>query len=398
MVGVSACASESERATPATPGTAVRPGGVVDPTSDSVRLRAVATADTPVALAPRPGTPDLYVAEQDGYVRRIAVSGSGTDRSYETAAAPALDLTATTRGQGEQGLLGLAFSPDGSKLYVNYTGRNGDTHIVEYTMRGDEADTGSARELLVVDQPYTNHNGGQLAFGPDDYLYIGLGDGGSRDDPDRRAQDPDDLLGKILRIDPLSIDAGAGTDERAYAIPPGNPFASGGGRPEIWILGARNPWRFSFDQKTGDLWVADVGQDEVEEINFLPAQPEGAGQGANLGWPYYEGTNPYLDTPPEGATFIEPVSTYTHDDGSCSISGGYVYRGTAVPALVPSYIYGDYCRSTVAALEEAGDGSWTSKPLDVSVASSSLSSFGQDLDGEIYVLSTEGSIYRVDPA
>lgn len=359
----------------------------------AVRLTVVAEAKSPVALAPRPGTTDLYVAEQGGAVRRITVSGEGEDRKYHVDDDPILDLTGQTRAQGEQGLLGLAFSPDGSHLYVDHTDKAGDTHVIEYAMDGSSADADSARELLTVAQPFSNHNGGQLTFGPDGFLYIGLGDGGSRDDPDRRAQDPDDLLGKILRIDPSGR-----TGDLPYAIPADNPYASGGGRPEIWITGARNPWRFSFDLKTGDLWVADVGQDETEEIDFLPAQPEGAGHGANLGWPFYEGTGAYLDTPPEGSSFIEPIATIGHGEGACSVTGGYVYRGAAVPALVGRYIYGDYCLAELNALHEQGDGGWTSDPLGVSVAANSLSSFGQDLDGEVYVLSTEGSIYRLDPA
>lgn len=399
VVGLAGCSSDSDGAGAGSgsgSGSSQNPsGGPATSPADplAVRLTSVAQAKSPVAFAPRPGTTDLYVAEQGGAVRRITVSGQDRDRKYDVGGDAALDLTDQTRAQGEQGLLGLVFSPDGSHLYVDYTDKAGDTHVVEYPMDGASADTDHARELLTVAQPFANHNGGQLAFGPDGFLYIGLGDGGSRDDPDRRAQDPDDLLGKILRIDPAGR-----TGDLPYAIPAGNPYQSGGGRPEIWISGARNPWRFSFDQKTGDLWVADVGQDNVEEIDFLPFQPEGAGHGANLGWPYYEGTDAYLDTPPEGSTFIEPVATIRHGDGACSVTGGAVYRGTAIPALVGRYVYGDYCLAELNALHEQGDGGWASESLKVSVAANSLSSFGQDLDGEIYALSTEGSIYRLDPA
>ncbi len=292
-----------------------------------VRLEPVAELDVPVAMAARPGTTDLFVAEQGGEVRRIVVSDDDGGPTYTVDESTVLDLTDETNARGEQGLLGLAFSPDGERLYVDYTDLSGDTRVVEYTMDGDRADADSARELLFVDQPYPNHNGGQLAFGPDGFLYIGMGDGGSRDDPERRAQDTDELLGKVLRIDP---DVPADSAE-PYAIPADNPFVTGGGAPEIWMTGARNPWRFSFDTETDDLWVADVGQNEIEEVNRLVADPGGAGRGVNLGWPLREGTQDYLDEPIDGLT--DPVFEYDHSGTNCSVTGGYVYRGTAIPGL-----------------------------------------------------------------
>jgi glucose/arabinose dehydrogenase len=355
-----------------------------------VRLVPVAELESPVAMAARPGSDDLFVAEQTGQVRRIGVTVDDQARSYDVDDAPTLDLTAETRGRGEQGLLGLTFSPDGSLLYVDYTDRSGDTRVVEYTMNGDQADASSARELLQIDQPYSNHNGGQLAFGPDGYLYIGMGDGGSRDDPERRSQDTNELLGKILRIDPTPSDTGP------YTIPSDNPFAEGGGAAEIWIVGARNPWRFSFDSATDDLWVADVGQNAIEEINLLATDPAGAGRGVNLGWPLREGTRDYLDEPVDG--LVDPVYEYEHNGANCSVTGGFVYRGSAIPGLAGTYVYGDYCAAQLRGLRIDAGAVVDERSLGVSVAENTLSSFGQDLEGELFVLSTAGTVYKIEPA
>jgi glucose/arabinose dehydrogenase len=386
--------------TPATSG-----GGSVmaAPGTAAIELRPIAELDSPVALAPHPVTGDLYVAEQGGAVRRIEIGDEGGRPTFTVDRRPALDLTAETEATGERGLLGLAFSPDGEHLYVDYTDLQGDTHVVEYRMDGPRADPGSARQLLFVDQPYPNHNGGQLVTDAEGHLYIGMGDGGAAGDPQNRAQNLDDLLGKILRIDP----AGAGGG-RPYGIPADNPFVDGGGRPEIWIWGVRNPWRFSFDRETGDLWVADVGQNDVEEINLLPATAEGTGagparsgppgRGANLGWRYKEGTRPFQGTPPEGLSLVDPVSEYEHRGTDCSVTGGFVYRGTAVPALRGVYVYGDYCTAELRGLVVVDGREVDDRSLGVSVAENSLSSFGEDLDGELYVLSTEGTVYRIEPA
>lgn len=404
--GLLACGDDTtttagrEEVTPTTSGGA--PG---DPAAEAVaiELTPIAELDSPVAFAPHPVTGDLYVAEQGGAVRRIEVDDAGGRREFTVDREPALDLTGETEATGERGLLGLAFSPDGAHLYVDYTDTRGDTHVVEYRMDGPRADPDSARELLFVEQPYANHNGGQLATDADGYLYIGMGDGGAAGDPENRAQDLDDLLGKILRIDP----AGAGGG-RPYGIPTDNPFVDGGGRPEIWIWGVRNPWRFSFDRETGDLWVADVGQNEIEEINLLPATAEGTGagsarsgppgRGANLGWRYKEGTRAFAGTPPEGLALVDPVSEYEHRGTDCSITGGFVYRGTAIPALRGVYVYGDYCTAELRGLVVADGREVEDRSLGVSVAENSLSSFGEDLDGELYVLSTEGTVYRIEPA
>ncbi|WP_334142225.1 PQQ-dependent sugar dehydrogenase [Rhabdothermincola sp.] len=355
-----------------------------------IRLQPVAEVDTPVAMATRPGSDDLYVAEQGGVVRRIRVTRRDDAVHYEVDRTPVLDLSDETRARGEQGLLGLAFSPDGSTLYVDYTDANDDsTHIVAYPMSGERADTSRAKELLRIPQPNRNHNGGQLAFGPDGYLYIGMGDGGGAGDPQDNGQNLDSLLGKILRIDPTPDAA------QPYRIPADNPFAAGGGRPEIWLYGVRNPWRFSFDRETGDLWVADVGQNEIEEIDWLPAA-RGAGKGANLGWAFKEGTHTFRGDPPDG--LVDPIFEYDHGDGSCSITGGYVYRGTSIPDLVGAYVFGDYCRAVVRGLLASGGNVLDERSLGVSVAPRSMSSFGEDRAGELYVLSTAGTVYRIEPA
>ncbi len=290
-----------------------------------VQLTQIAEMRSPVAMAPRPATNDLYVAEQAGRVRRITIDRSEEKPAYDLQTQPVLDITSQTKAQGEQGLLGLAFSPDGGHLYIDYTDTDGNTHIVEYRMSGHDVDTGTRRELLMIDQPFPNHNGGQLAFGPDGFLYIGMGDGGGQGDPNGRAQNTNELLGKILRIDPT-----VPSSDKAYGIPAGNPFATGGGAPEIWLYGVRNPWRFSFDTATQDLWVGDVGQNKIEEVDWLPASNEGAGRGVNLGWNIKEGNTIFRGGTDPG-NLVDPVFQYTHEGQNCSITGGYVYRGQRRP-------------------------------------------------------------------
>jgi glucose/arabinose dehydrogenase len=229
-----------------------------------------------------------------------------------------------------------------------------------------------------VPQPYPNHNGGMVAFGPDGYLYVGLGDGGSKGDPDNRAQNLDDLLGKILRID---VDQGD-----PYGIPIDNPFAKGGGRPEIYAIGLRNPWRFSFDTKTGNLWVADVGQYKWEEINLVA-------RGGNYGWRVMEGTHCFHpSTDCQTTTFSLPVSEYFHDKGRCSITGGYVYRGRILPSLAGTYVYGDFCSGEIFALNKDET---VNEPHQIFKSSLQISSFGEDAAGELYVLDHKGGIYRL---
>jgi glucose/arabinose dehydrogenase len=353
----------------------------------SVRLEPIAQVEEPTALAARRGDPTLYVAEQAGRV--VAV------RDGEIAGA-VLDLRSRVTAGGEQGLLGIVFSPDGSKLYTNSTDRSGNTRIDEFDfvsmVDGGRAEPTSRRLLLKVRQPESNHNGGQLAFGPDGYLYIGLGDGGGADDEgdghadEGNGQSLDTLLGKILRIDPTP----SGT--RPYTIPADNPFADGGGRPEIWSIGLRNPWRFSFDRETDDLWIADVGQNEWEEIDLAPAA-DGGGRGTNFGWPVFEASTRFRDEEPASDT-VDPVLDLSHDDGFCAVTGGYVYRGTDIPALVGAYVYTDYCDGTLRWVRVA-DGKVTAKGT-LGTSSDSVASLGEDSLGELYVLSQSDGLYRLD--
>jgi glucose/arabinose dehydrogenase len=357
--------------------------GTVPATPDlgavKVKLTEVVAAEEPIALVTRPGDPALYVARRPGTVHRL----DGT-----TLSDPILDLTARIAAGGERGLLDIAFAPDGHHLYVHYTDKAGNTNLDEFVVRDDgtiEAD--SRRTVLTQQQPYPNHNGGEIEFGPDGKLYFGLGDGGSAGDPQRHALDLSTWLGKILRIDP------AAAGGQPYTVPADNPFAGrAGAKPEIWSYGLRNPWRFTFDAENGDLWIGDVGQGDREEVDWVKAA-DGAGKGTDFGWSAFEGTNRYNDDQsPEGA--VPPVFEYSHDDGSCSITGGYVYRGSAVPALRGAYLYADYCGSGVHAFDPAhpNDG------RKISDGPEQIVSFGVDQAGEVYVMSFDGGVFRIDPA
>jgi glucose/arabinose dehydrogenase len=342
----------------------------------AVGLEGVATLDAPVALVQRRGFDELVVAERGGAVR--VVDGG-------RVSAPIVEVGTTT--DGERGLLGIAFSPDGSHLYLSYTDERGDSRLDEWaTGPGiEDVDPASHRNVLSVDQPFSNHNGGHIVFGPDGLLYYGLGDGGAAGDPEGRAQNPDELLGKVLRIDPRR----SGDDP--YAVPADNPFAGGGGRGEVYITGVRNPWRFSFDRQNGDLWIGDVGQGAEEEIDLLPA---GRAAGANLGWDRVEGNRPFEGEAPAGA--VPPVFTYGRDEGY-SVTGGYVYRGSAIPGLGGAYVFGDYGAGVVRALGIEGGRVVSERSLGVETGPASLVSFAEDADGELYVLSLEGPIYRLVP-
>ena len=351
-----------------------------------VRLEQVATLERPVAMTSRRGDDAVYVAEAVGRVR--AIEGG------QVRPAPVLDVSDRISCCGEQGLLGLAFSPDGRFLYVNYTDRAGDTRVVEFTMRGRRADPGSARELLFVDQPESNHNGGELHTDRQGYLWVALGDGGGAGDQHGRignGQALDTLLGKLLRIDPRP------SGGRPYRIPPDNPFVGRpGARPEIWAYGLRNPWRFSFDRATGDLWIGDVGQGAREEINWAPAGSRG---GENYGWRHFEGDRVFAaGTPLTGARATRPLLAYGREDGSCTVIGGYVYRGRAIRGLQGAYLYGDYCGGYVKALRQRG-GRVVEGPRELGLpAVPSLSSFGQDSQGELYVMTTGGAVFKLVPA
>jgi glucose/arabinose dehydrogenase len=339
----------------------------------------------PVYLAsPADGSGRLYVVEQPGRVRVIA-----DGQMLET---PFLDLTDRVgSGGNEQGLLSIAFGPADGRVYVNYTDLRGDTIVSRFAVNPDglAADAGNEQVLLAIDQPYANHNGGLVKFGPDGMLYIGMGDGGSAGDPQNFGQNPASLLGKMLRIDVSRADAERGTP---YAIPPDNPVVFGeAAAPEIWAAGLRNPWRFSFDRATGDLYIADVGQNAIEEINFQPASSPG---GENYGWRLREGFEAYrggADSP----SFTPPIHQYGHDAG-CSVTGGYVYRGVQLAGWDGMYVYGDYCSGAVWGLRRGADGQWVNQLLFN--AGFTISSFGEDAAGELYLIDHGGSVYRLAPA
>jgi glucose/arabinose dehydrogenase len=319
------------------------------------------------------GSGRLFVAEQGGVVWILE---GGTRRS-----APFLDLASLVSCCGERGLLGIAFHPayrTNGRLFVDYTRRSdGATVIAEYRVSADpqRADPASARILLVIPQPFENHNGGALRFGPDGFLYIGMGDGGSGNDPGNRAQDKLELLGKILRLD---VDHGT-----PYGIPPSNPFADGrNGRPEIWAYGLRNPWRFAFDRATGDFYIGDVGQNAWEEVDRLAA---GTGAGANLGWRVMEArhcTNLSGPVACNDPSLTLPIVEYNHSAGNCSITGGTVYRGVDVAALAGRYLYADYCTGRIWSAAPDRTGVW--RVRDVVAYGSSISTFGEDEHGELY--------------
>ena len=327
------------------------------------------------------GSNRLFIIEQTGKIRILE------DGVLQTA--PFLDITDRVGSDdSERGLLGLAFHPNYAQngdFYINYTDKDGNTVIARYSVSKNDpnqADQDSEKRLLHIQQPFPNHNGGAMAFGPDGFLYLGLGDGGLGGDPRGNGQSLNTLLGKILRID---VDQG-----QSYAIPADNPFANGGGKPEIWAYGLRNPWRFSFDRLTGDLYIGDVGQDLWEEIDFLPAGSPG---GANFGWSYFEGLHPYGERkPPSGLVVVNPIAEYNHDLG-CSVTGGFVYRGQALPEWQGIYLYGDYCSGRVWGLHRTTQGEWQTSQLFDNLGP--ITSFGEDEAGEVYLAVHFGNIYRL---
>lgn len=339
-----------------------------------VRLGLVASGlDEPVGLEIAPADPRrrLFVVEKGGRIR-ILKDGRLLSR-------PFLDLRGRVSRGAEQGLLGLAFHPRyvrNGRFFVNYTDLRGDTRIVEYAVSSDpdRADPAAVREWLFLDQPFSNHNGGALVFGPDGALWIGTGDGGSANDPLGHAQNPRSLFGKMLR---LEVDAG--------------------GSPEIVMTGLRNPWRYSWDRATRDLYIADVGQNRYEEIDVLPLERQ---TGANLGWPLMEGRHCRAWRCNEAA-FTLPVLEYTHADG-CSITGGYVYRGKALPELTGHYFYSDWCTAWIRSFRLSGgmvrDSYDWREILDPERRLAQVTSFGQDHAGELYVISQEGTIFRLERA
>jgi glucose/arabinose dehydrogenase len=362
---------------------ATSPSAGPDLKSVRVRFDLVAELDSPLAMATRDGDDRLFIAGQGGTVWALEPGPTGQPTEI-------LDLSDQITAGGEQGLLGLAFSPDGAFLYVNFTDVDGDTNVVEYRVRNGRPDSSTRRRVLFQDQPYSNHNGGNLVFGPDGYLYIGLGDGGAAGDPQNHAQDLGSLLGKMLRIDPRP------SGGRPYGVPSDNPFVGGSdARPEVWDFGLRNPWRYSFDRETGDLWIGDVGQGSREEVDF---EPEGSG-GHNYGWNLFEGRERFepLDPPPVPEDAVPPIFDFeTGENGACAVTGGYVYRGSAIPALRGAYLYADFCEGQVRAVAVAGGKVAARRALGPVI--NNLSSFGEDQDGELYVLSLSGQVFKIVPA
>ncbi len=339
------------------------------PNADGYEWKVIASGLTrPVDVQPADdGSGRLFIIEKPGYIR-VYENGQLLD-------APFLDITDRVNdNSNEMGLLGLTFHPDYEQngyLYVNYTGSGGDTRISRFQASGNVADPNSETVLMFIEQPYPNHNGGGLDFGPDGYLYAGLGDGGLAGDPHKNGQNKTAMLGKILRI---NVDNG-----NPYSVPADNPFGN-----EVWAYGLRNPWRISFDRATGDLWIGDVGQGAWEEIDYLPAGSQG---GANFGWSIMEGNHGYDGESQPG--LLLPAAEYSHSEGGCSVTGGYVYRG-AMPEWRGIYLYGDYCSGKVWGLF-LSNGSWQSQVIFETGIT--ITSFGQDESGEIYLASDNGSVY-----
>ena len=366
----------SPTAIPATP---------VTPRATTVGLRKVVDNVEPLTYLTHANdnTARLYLVTKVGRV--LVLAGSpGIVRAQ-----PFLDITDRVGSDAsERGLLSIAFSPryaDDGAFYAYYTNLRGDVVVSRFSAARDtaQADPASEQILLTVAEPFPNHNGGQLQFGPDGMLYIGIGDGGSQGDPNGNGQNTQALLGKILRID-------VSTAGQAYTAPPDNPLQSNGGRAEVWAYGLRNPWRFSFDRTTGDLYIADVGQDTYEEIDYQPAGDKG---GQNYGWNLYEGFEPYKGG---GATagLTMPAYAYSHALG-CSITGGYVYRGKNIPALAGAYLYADYCTGHLWSLQRGSDGKWGNTLL--AELGQGISSFGEDAQGELYAVALRGAVYQITP-
>ena len=373
----------------ATPTTSTAPDGATTtaattasaPLGDpAVTLTELGSFAQPVEVSWRPTDGTMYVVEQGGTIVMMTDGQPGT---------VALDMTDLTSAGGERGLLGLTITRDGTLAYVDYTNNDGNTRIDEYAVAPDGTfDPATRREVLGFDQPYSNHNGGDIVFGPDNMLYIGTGDGGSGGDPDRRALNLGEWLGKMLRIDPHA------TADASYTVPADNPFVGvDGARPEIWSIGLRNPWRFSFDRTTGDLWIADVGQGNWEEVDAAWAD-EGGGRGLNFGWSALEGNHGFnTDQSPAGVT--PPIHEYAHLGQDCAISGSALYRGSAIPALVGWYVFADYCSGQVRALQIVDRAVAKQLPLG---NLANVTAVSEGPDGELYVLTSDGPIYAVTPA
>lgn len=373
---------------------AVDPGGAVAAIPASYAVGHLA-----ISLVRRPGTfnsPVLVTNAGDGSNRLFVVEQGGRIKIIDGSTAiatPFLDIHTRVSCCGERGLLGLAFDPafkTNRRFFVDYTDKNGDTIIASYRASATNPNLASTTQtaILKIDQPYSNHNGGMLAFGKDGYLYIGMGDGGSSGDPGNRAQNKNSLLGKILRIDINHV-----SSTRKYSNPPSNPFVGKAGSDRVWAYGFRNPWRFSFDRSTGDLWVGDVGQDRYEEVDRA-TKAGGAGKGRNYGWRVVEGNTCYK--PSSGCSKsgkMHPITTYNHSKG-CAVVGGYVYRGSAYPAMTGAYLFGDYCSGRIWALQANGSSAQTAVQLLSS--GMMISSFGEGESGTMYLTDLAGGgVYQI---
>jgi glucose/arabinose dehydrogenase len=385
--GAAACRSDDARA----PGTSAATVAATSEPAESPRpgvtpggyaasgVFAQIDFDRMVALIPIPSDDGhaVVLTQQDGVIYRASL----VDESGEPSVFLDLRGKMTDEPANEEGLLGLAFSPQfetDRRFFVHYTGAGQRRTVIErYTVADGAAAPASGHVILEVPQPFPNHNGGSIEFGPDGYLYLALGDGGAAGDPQGNGQNRDVLLGKILRID-VSGDA--------YTIPLDNPFAQGGGRSEIWAFGLRNPWRMTFDRETGDLWAGDVGQGEWEEVDRIA-------KGANYGWSEMEGPDCFREDPCENEGMVLPRAAYgTHDDGACSVTGGYVYRGASMPELDGWYVYGDFCSGRVWALDTTNE---VSGPIVLMDSGKQISSFAQDTTGELYLVTFARAVYRL---
>ncbi len=361
------------------------------------RIDAALALNFPVFLTAPPGdTARLFVVEKGGTIKVV-------NKATNSLIGIFLDISNLVSTGSEQGLLGLAFDPNyanNGRFYVSYTDTSGNSVIARYLVsvgNGNVAVDTADRILLQLTQPFSNHNGGMITFGPDGMLYIGFGDGGSSGDPDDRAQDPNDLLGKLLRID---VSLATAAPQPAYVVPPTNPFVGSGNLEEIWSLGLRNPWRYSFDRQTGDLYIADVGQGNWEEVNVSVSTGLGnAGKGANYGWNEMEGNHCY---PPGSTTCItagmtRPLVEFDHNGGACSVTGGYTYRGAAIPALQGTYFYADFCAGFVRSFKLVNGNATQFFDWHALRPGGSITSFGEDASGELYIMTQQGRLFRILP-
>lgn len=385
FVIAAACAGEVSVPTPS-PGV-TRPASTPVPITDSFTLLQVIGGFVRPTLVTNAadGSNRLFILEKPGRIRVI--------KSGLLLAEPFLDISNLVKSDAnEQGLLGLAFHPDFEKngrFFVAYSARNADNTVAEYRVNppsADTADPATGKALLAVADQFANHNGGMLAFGPDGFLYISMGDGGSSGDPNGNGQNLNSLLGKLLRVD---VNSGS-----PYAIPATNPFVSRTGvRKEVWAYGLRNPWRITFDRETGDLWIGDVGQNKYEEVDFQRADSRG---GENYGWNTMEGNHCFK--PESGCAeqgLVKPAFEYDHGQG-CSVTGGYVYRGKSIPSLVGRYLFADYCQTTLWATTKGSDGAFTTDKIGK--VPKGVSAFGEDEAGEIYLsIDGEGAVYKLVP-